>query len=65
MLERGCKQGAQLEPQLGSPKFLLVILELLVSSHVIMVSSLLSAVQLSKVLNLTLTVDAKPMQVRA
>lgn len=34
-----CMQGAQLEPQLGLPKFLLVMLELLVSSHVIMASS--------------------------
>lgn len=33
-----CLQGAQLEPQLGSSKFLLVVFELLVSSHVIMVS---------------------------
>lgn len=30
-------KGAQLEPQLGSGKFLLVVFELLVSSHVIMV----------------------------
>ena len=35
---RDCVQGAQLEPQLGSPRFLLVVLELLVSSHVIMVN---------------------------
>lgn len=31
-------QGAQLEPLLGSTKFALVLLELLVSSHLIMVS---------------------------
>ena len=30
-------QGSQLEPQLGSAKFALVVLELLVSSHIIMV----------------------------
>lgn len=35
-----CMQGAQLEPQLGSTKFALVVLELLVLSSVIMVISL-------------------------
>lgn len=37
----GYLQGAQLEPLLGSAKFLAVVLELLVSSHVIMVSTLM------------------------
>ena len=43
-----CLQGAQLEPQLGSSKFLLVVFELLVSSHVIMVSDHILSAYLQK-----------------
>ncbi len=49
-----CLQGAQLEPQLGSSKFLLVVFELLVSSHVIMVSDHFLSAYLQKFLWLSI-----------
>ncbi len=49
-----CLQGAQLEPQLGSGKFLLVVFELLVSSHVIMVSDHFLPAHLQKPLLLSI-----------
>ncbi len=49
-----CLQGAQLEPQLGSGKFLIVVFELLVSSHVIMVSDDFLSAYLHKALLLSI-----------
>lgn len=49
-----CLQGAQLEPQLGSVKFLLVVFELLVSSHAIMVSDDFQSAHLQKPLLLSI-----------
>lgn len=54
-------QGAQLEPQLGSTKFALVVLELLVLSQAIMVmlsNAFVSVTAIKQALRLSLTLSA-------